>query len=103
MLKEKSGKRIIAVRNLRIPGKIYLHNKQLTIKTPTRTAVYGGSRNFNGNSNADILSVNKSKAVWKAYHVQFVALWKIGTPITTVPRYIGIASAGHDQEWDEAE
>jgi hypothetical protein len=104
LLKKKSGRQIVQMRNVRIPDKIYIHNKETLIKTPTRTRVYGGSRNFNGNRNADILTSNTAGSVWTAYAAQFEKIWAIGTPFTTVPHYTGIAAqTGSGPEWDEAE
>jgi hypothetical protein len=105
LLKRKNGRRIVEVRNVRIPGKIYVHNKQLVIMKPSSSTVFSGSKNFNGNNNADILTINSSRSVANSYQAQFGKLWKIGTPMTSVPRYTGIAAeqTGSGPEWDEAE
>jgi hypothetical protein len=105
LLKRKNGHQIVEVRNVRKPGVIYIHNKQLVIVGPSSSTVFSGSKNFNGNDNADILTVNSARSVADAYQVQFAKLWKIGTPMTTVPHYTGIAATntGSGPEWDEAE
>jgi hypothetical protein len=104
LLKRKNGRQIVEVRNVRIPDRIYVHNKQLVIIGPAGTKVFSGSKNFNGNDNADILSVNTSRSIANAYQGQYAKLWRIGTPFTTVPHYTGIAAqTGSGPEWDEAE
>lgn len=103
LLKTKDGKRIIEVKNGRLAGRIYVHNKQIAIKTPKGTAVYGGSKNWNSKRNSDLISVNRSPTVYRQYQAQFDNLWTIAVP-ASLPVYDPvIAAAAEEREWDSAE
>jgi phosphatidylserine/phosphatidylglycerophosphate/cardiolipin synthase-like enzyme len=102
LLKTKGGKRIIDVRNARIGGKIYIHDKWTAIRTASGTKVYAGSKNFNGNSNADVVSVNKASSVYDAYIAHYNDIYAVSSR-AEMPVYGPIAAGTDEREWDTDE
>jgi hypothetical protein len=100
--RELLSSHMIGIRNVRVGGTIYAHDKTTIIETSRGTRVFSGSGNFidSRGVNADAVVENTNAGIYPAYTSHFDLLYSTGVPGVQPVYGPGALSVG-DREYDD--